>query len=97
MRSVWITLTTSVAVLVLSGCPDLPGGHVPAKADARWQAVAPARAPHEGAAHGSSVNSAHHADHHTVSEIAWFQGTIDEAFSRRGCHPAPSPRGLFRS
>jgi hypothetical protein len=28
-----------------------------------------------------------------VSEISWFQGTLEEAFSRRPCHERPS---LFR-
>ena len=33
---------------------------------------------------------------HKVSEIAWFQGTIDEAFSPRGCPQSHTRRGLFR-
>jgi len=32
---------------------------------------------------------------HDVSEIAWFQGTLDEAFSRRGCAESHR-RTLFR-
>jgi hypothetical protein len=34
--------------------------------------------------------------HHNVSEIAWFQGTLDEAFSRRGCSESHPRRTLFR-
>ena len=30
---------------------------------------------------------------HGVSEISWFQGTLEEAFSRRTCHERQS---LFR-
>jgi len=38
----------------------------------------------------------HVAVHHSVSEIAWFQGTIDEAFSRRRCPESHPRRTLFR-
>ncbi len=31
---------------------------------------------------------------HGASEISWFQGTLEEAFSRRGC---PGRGSLFRS
>ncbi|MBV8144310.1 MAG: hypothetical protein JO184_04815 [Gammaproteobacteria bacterium] len=33
---------------------------------------------------------------HDVGEIAWFQGTIDEAFSHRGCPDRHPRRTLFR-
>jgi hypothetical protein len=36
------------------------------------------------------------AGHHGVSEIAWFQGTIDEAFSHHGCPESHPRRTLFR-
>jgi hypothetical protein len=36
------------------------------------------------------------AGHHDVSEIAWFQGTIDEAFSHHGCPESRPRRTLFR-
>ena len=34
--------------------------------------------------------------HRSVSEIVWFQGTLDEAFSRRGCPESSPRRTLFR-
>jgi hypothetical protein len=34
--------------------------------------------------------------HHSVSEIVWFQGTLDEAFSRRGCPDSSPRRTVFR-
>jgi hypothetical protein len=36
------------------------------------------------------------AGHQRVSEIAWFQGTIDEAFSHHGCPESHPRRTLFR-
>ena len=97
MRSLLITLTTGATALLLSGCPDMPGGPVPGHSDSHWQTAHPVHAPREKAAHGSGDASAHHpAVHHSVSEIAWFQGTIDEAFSRRGCSESHPRRALFR-
>jgi len=78
MRSLVITCGAGTAALLLSGCPDIPGGLPPAgKPD-----VAPA---HSGG-----------GAHHKVSEIVWFQGTLDEAFSRRGCPESSPRRTLFR-
>jgi hypothetical protein len=56
------------------------------------------RAAHEGetlAAHDNSVHAAT-ATHHAVSEIAWFQGSLDEAFSHRRCPESHPRRTLFR-
>jgi hypothetical protein len=98
MKSVLITLAAGTAVLLLSGCPDIPGGPVPgAQSDSPWQSSSVTHARHEGATHagdGAAHNGA--GDQHDVSEIAWFQGTIDEAFSRRGCPQSRPRRGLFR-
>ncbi len=97
MRSLLITLTAGTTMLLLSGCPDLPGGPVPAQSDAHWKASRTMHATHESATHAPRDNSAHDAGaHHNVSEIAWFQGTIDEAFSRRGCSESHPRRTLFR-
>jgi hypothetical protein len=98
MRSFLITLAAGSIALLLSGCPDIPGGPVPrARSDSSWKASHPAhaareadtRAAHDGVHAGT-------ADHHDVSEIAWFQGTIDEAFSHRGCPESHPRRTLFR-
>lgn len=78
MRTLLIAGVAGTATLLLSGCPDIPGGRLP-----------------EGQ---SEVTRAHGVGgaRHNVSEIAWFQGTLDEAFSRRGCAESRSRRTLFR-
>ncbi len=80
MRPVMITLTAGTLVLLLSGCPDIPAGGVPG--------------------HDTAVRRGDHPASRSraqrVEEIAWFQGTIDEAFSRRGCTESHPRRTLFR-
>jgi hypothetical protein len=99
MRSLLITLAAGSTALLLSGCPDIPGGAVPAaRSDSPSKASHSSRAVHEGdtrAAHDSSGHAGV-AGHHGVSEIAWFQGTIDEAFSHHGCPESHSRATLFR-
>jgi len=96
MRPFFMTLAAGTAALLLSGCPDLPSG--PAHSDTHWNRLT--HAPHEAAhnAHDSTQDGIgpDAAADHKVSEIAWFQGTIDEAFSRRGCPQSHTRRGLFR-
>jgi hypothetical protein len=98
MRSLLITLAAGSTALLLSGCPDIPGGAVPgARSDSPSRAVHSFRAAHEGdtrAVHDGSVHAGA-AGHHSVSEIAWFQGTIDEAFSHHGCPESHSRATLF--
>ena len=78
MRSLLITCVAGTAALLLSGCPDIPGGRLPAE--------------ESGVTHAHGAGGAHH----NVKEIAWFQGTLDEAFSRRGCSENHPRRTLFR-
>jgi len=90
MRSFLITLATGAMTLLLSGCPDLPGGPGPAsQSDSPWKSPHAARTVHESSVHDT-------ARHHSVNEIAYFQGTIDEAFSRHGCRESHPRRTLFR-
>ena len=97
MRSLLSTLAAGTAVLLLSGCPDIPGGTVPGHSDSHWRAVHATHAQREDAATGPQAHAAHQAgNHHKVSEIAWFQGTLDEAFSHRGCSESNPRRTLFR-
>jgi hypothetical protein len=98
MRSLLITLAAGSTALLLSGCPDIPGGAVPgARSDTPWKASHPPRAAHEGDTRAAAEKSVHAgtAGHHGVGEIAWFQGTIDEAFSHRGCADSHPRRTLF--
>jgi len=96
MRPLWITLAAGSTALLLSGCPDnIPGGGVPgARSESPWKAPHPSRgdtrAGHDSAVHASA------GAHRSVSEIAWFQGTIDEAFSHRGCPDSHPRRTVFR-
>jgi hypothetical protein len=88
MRPLLTTLAAGTAALLLSGCPDVPAGPGPARADAHWKASRLTHALHDSDAHDASVG-------HKVGEIAWFQGTIDEAFSRGGCPQSHTRRGLL--
>jgi hypothetical protein len=97
MRSLLITLTACTTALLLCGCPDLPRG-VPGA-----QSEVPRKAPTAAHVHrDESTRAAHDSPAHAgmpahqVSEIAWFQGTIDEAFSHRGCPESRPRRTLFR-
>ena len=97
MKRLLITLTAGTLVLVLSGCPDLPGGPGPAQSGTHLQSSHSRHAQPQSPAQPSTAASAPHGDaHHSVGEIAWFQGTIDEAFSRRGCSEGQPRRTLFR-
>ena len=99
MRSFLITLAAASTALLLTGCPDIPGGPVSdARSDSTWKPSHPARVAHEGDTHAARDSSVHAdtAGHHGVSEIAWFQGTIDEAFSHRSCPESHPRRTLFR-
>jgi hypothetical protein len=99
MRSYLITLAAASTALLLSGCPDIPDGPLRgAKSDSPSKASRPVRSAPEGdtrAAYDPTI----HADtggQHSVGEIAWFQGTLDEAFSHRGCPESHPRRTLFR-
>jgi hypothetical protein len=98
MRLLLITLTAGTAVLLLSGCPDIPGSTVPGHSESHWKAAHTTHAQREEATTGPSQGHAAHeaGSHHKVSEIAWFQGTLDEAFSHRGCSESSPRRTLFR-
>jgi len=97
MRPLWITLTAGALVLLLSGCPDLPGGRAPAQSDMHFQSSHSRHAQRDSAAQSTAGDSTAHGDaRHSVGGIAWFQGTIDEAFSRRGCSEGQPRRTLFR-
>jgi hypothetical protein len=77
MRSLLIICVAGTVAPLLSGCPDIPAGPLPAG--------------------NSEVTHAQGSEaRHNVGEIAWFQGTLDEAFSRRGCSESHPRRTLFR-
>ena len=73
MRSLLNTAAV-VAAIALLGCPDKRPEPVPGP----QSAPAP---PASGETHASGTHGAAGA-----SEISWFQGTLEEAFSRRTCN-----------
>jgi hypothetical protein len=89
MRALLSTVAVLATALGLSGCHDrqqqqpLPGPKS-ATASGRLPTAAPSAAP---AASGSP------RERDSPDEINWFQGTLEEAFSRR---PATEDRPRFR-
>ena len=88
MRSLFITAAVVTAAIALAGCPNKRREPVPG--------------PQSPAAHSVPASSDERDDDsrrdtstggHRASEISWFQGTLEEAFSRTSCH---EPRALFR-
>lgn len=77
MRSLFITAAVVIAAIELAGCPGPP----PDKSK-------PVPTP-QTALQGMAGGSAHHPDslspgmraRHGASQIAWFQGTLEEAFA----------------
>jgi len=81
MRSLLVTAAVVIATIALGGCHAKRPGPVPGP-----QSLS--AAPHaRNAAHNTSTRR------YAVSEISWFQGTLEEAFSREGC---PQRRSLLR-
>ena len=78
MRSLFITAAAVTAAIALGGCRDKRPQPVPGPQSA------PVRAD------DTRPVTTHRQG---VSEISWFQGTLEEAFLRRTCH---EQRALFR-
>ena len=88
MKSLLNTAAVVTAAIALGGCPNKRRQPVPG--------------PQSPAAHSMPTSSRERDDPgrrdagaggHRASEISWFQGTLEEAFSRTSCH---EPRVLFR-
>ncbi len=90
MRSRLITPTLIAAAIAVGGCPyqqPVPGPQSSAGATLHFGGAAHPR--HEVPAHAPAA----------PGEINWFQGTLDEAFSRPACpyaHPPLRDRGASR-
>ncbi len=80
MKSLWLTAAVVTALLAVAGCRERKSEPVPGPQSAPARNTTLARAAHAAAA------SPHGAVRPDVSEISWFQGTLEEAFSHRGCH-----------
>jgi len=88
MKSLFMTAAVVIAAIALGGCPNKRPEPVPG--------------PQSTPAQSAPTSSNERDDHtqrtattrsHGVSEISWFQGTLEEAFSRTTCHKR---RALFR-
>ena len=83
MRSLFITAAVVTAAIALSGC--------------RYHRQQPLPGPQSSPTSGSAAGAALHREvqhggtsAYAASEISWFQGTLEEAFSRHRCtadHP----------
>jgi hypothetical protein len=73
MKSLWLAAAVVSALLAVEGCRERKSEPVPGPQSTSAWNTTPARA-------------AHGALRPDVSEISWFQGTLEEAFSHRGCH-----------
>jgi hypothetical protein len=79
MRSLLNTAAVVTAAIALGGCPDKRPEPVPGPQSTPAQST-----PTSGEARDSNARSVHmHA--RGASEISWFQGTLEEAFSPRTC------------
>lgn len=84
MRSLLITATVVTAAIGLAGCPYHKREPIPGPQSAVTLSV-PASAPRPSAAPPRGGK-----EQRPPAQINWFQGTLDEAFSRRPCvedHP----------
>jgi hypothetical protein len=80
MRALLITAAVVTAAIMLGGCPNKRPEPVPGPQSAPTQgAVTAASAQHSSRASGRALHQ------RGTSEISWFQGTLEEAFSRRHC------------
>ncbi len=88
MRALLSTAAVIVVGLALGGCPNRPQQPLPGPKAATVSGLMPGSVAHpEPAASGSP------ARRDSPDEINWFQGTLEEAFTRR---PATEERSPFR-
>jgi hypothetical protein len=88
MKSLFITAAVVTAAIALGGCRGKRPQPVPGP-----QSAPVLSAPAFSNQRDDDTQRGAATDGHGVSEISWFQGTLEEAFSRRPCHERQS---LFR-
>ena len=88
MRSLFITAAVVTAAIALGGCPNKRREPVPGPQSAAAHNVPASSDERDDASRRDTSTGGQRA-----SEISWFQGTLEEAFSRTSCH---EPRALFR-
>jgi hypothetical protein len=88
MRGLLTTAAVLAAALALAGCPNRQQQPVPGPRSATASAAQPATVPRDAPPRAGSVE-----ERGTPDEINWFQGTLEEAFTRR---PRTDDQGRFR-
>jgi len=87
MRSLFITAAVVTAAIALGGCPN-KREPVPGPQSAAAHSVPASSDERDDASRRDTSTGGQRA-----SEISWFQGTLEEAFSRTRCRER---RALFR-
>jgi hypothetical protein len=85
MRSLLITAAVVTVAMALTGCPNRQQQPLPAPRSSAVSGIVPNTTPHTAAPASGNARQPDSPD-----EISWFQGTLEEAFSRRPCtedHP----------
>ena len=87
MRSLLMTAAVITAAIALGGCPHKRPQPVPGPQSAPAQSAPTSNERDDDTRRTASTHR------HLASEISWFQGTLEEAFSRTTWH---GRRALFR-
>jgi predicted small lipoprotein YifL len=88
MKSLFMTAAVVIAAIALGGCPDKRPEPIPGPQSARAESAPTSTNERDDDTRRTATTRGH-----GVSEISWFQGTLEEAFSRTTCHER---RALFR-
>jgi hypothetical protein len=88
MRALLSTVAVIAAALALAGCPNRQQPPVPGPKSSALSGVVPGTP-----AHSAPAASASPRERDSPDEINWFQGTLEEAFSRR---PSTEDHPQFR-
>jgi hypothetical protein len=92
MKPIWIAVAVLTATLALTGCKNRKEEPVPGP-KSEWSAATQTPLANTPSRPSSrAIGRREPRDHHGASGIAWFQGTLEEAFSPT-CHKCAS---LFR-
>lgn len=86
MRSLLMTAAVVIAAIALGGCPNKRREPVPGPQSAPAQSAPTSNERDDDSQRTAGTRG------HRASEISWFQGTLEEAFSRTTCER----RELFR-
>jgi hypothetical protein len=86
MRSLLMTAAVVTAAIALGGCPHKRPQPVPGPQSSPVQSAPTSNERDDDNQRTAGARS------HRASEISWFQGTLEEAFSRTPCER----RALFR-